>query len=105
VTEKIKVRAVAGRMMPHPAGAGRFVGMRNALPDDAADIEIPGGRRYVLVPFEELPTSAFLRRALARGDIALHTSDTPEESTAKAAASRTAESKAKAPPRSKGDEA
>ena len=85
MTEMIKVCAVAGRMMPHPGGAGRFVGMRAARPNDAVDIEIPGGRRYTLIPFEELPTSAFLRRALARGDIALYAGDTDASAAAKAA--------------------
>lgn len=81
MTEKrqlLKVCAVDGRMMPHPGGAGRYVGMRDAMPKQAADVEVPGGRRYVRIPFEELPTSSFLRRALARGDIALYTGDTDD---------------------------
>lgn len=71
MSQKIKVKAVPGRLLPHPSVRGRFVGYAVARSGETADVQIAGGRCYVAMPHEELPASGYLRRAITRGDVAL----------------------------------
>jgi hypothetical protein len=72
MADMIRVRAVEGVTCPHQPPRAGCVGYELVRDKSAqADHAVPGGGRYrIMADGQEVPNSAFYRRALARGDIA-----------------------------------
>lgn len=69
----IRVKAVAGRMLPDPFRKQSFVGYREVRgADERADHEVPGGKRYALIAEGVLVNSTlYVRNAIRSGDLKL----------------------------------
>lgn len=66
------VEPVPGRLLMLERGRG-FVGYRRKHKSEDAEVAhtAPGGHEWVLVGAVEVPSTAYYRRAIARGDIQL----------------------------------
>lgn len=70
MTERIRVYAIPGKVLPHPGRLGSFVGYAEVQDEASADHVVPGGKFYKLLPEGEVVQNvSFVRRALVRGDL------------------------------------
>lgn len=75
----IIVEPVPGRLLMAERGRG-FVGYRRKHKSEQAEVahSVPDGHEWILVGAVEVPSTAYYRRALARGDIQLAKAPKPK---------------------------
>lgn len=85
MNKTIKVRAVAGALVPDPRRVRVFYGWARCKAEDSPEHTIPtadGGMHFRRVGDVDVPDTSDVRTAIARGELVLAPAETPAEASA-----------------------